>query len=137
MPVERGAGVRWVQLHPSFGSDFPPPFFFLLCFLFVCACVLVMEVGDVQRYPYPVSGKLTHIFLDGKRSVGVPPPPPPPPHQLFQDLRDFRGWRRADKKLLRTDLVQNPHPPFQKASYGPGHGALFDSLIFQITFSSN
>ena len=50
------------------------------------------------------------------------PPPPPPPHQLFQDLRDIRGWRRTDKILLRMDLVQNPHPPFQKASYGPAVG---------------
>ena len=61
------------------------------------------------RYPYPVSGKLTKNF-----GVGVPPA-----HQLFQDLRDVRGWRRMGKEiLLHTDLVQNPHPLFKKLLTG-------------------
>ena len=33
-----------------------------------------------------------------------PPPPPPPAHQLFQDLRDFRGWQRQLRGIL-------PPPP--------------------------
>ena len=33
-----------------------------------------------------------------------PPPPPPPAHQLFQDLCDFRGWRRQLRGIL-------PPPP--------------------------
>ena len=52
------------------------------------------------------------IFKKEKQFFVGSPPPPPPTRQLFQDLRDFRG-------LLRTDLVQNPHPLFHKASYGP------------------
>ena len=31
---------------------------------------------------------------------------PPPAHQLFQDLRDFRGWRRTCKKKIRTPLFK-------------------------------
>ena len=37
-------------------------------------------------------------------------PPPPPAHQLFQELRDFEAGGGPGAK---------PHPPFQKASYGP------------------
>ena len=33
--------------------------------------LLVIEVGDVQRYPYPMSGKLTQNFKEGKKSVSV------------------------------------------------------------------
>ena len=68
MPVRRGGGG-------CDGCDRTPLleeiFFF---FFFFFACVLVIEVGDVQIYPYPMSGKLTQIFWEGKKSVGVPPP---------------------------------------------------------------
>ena len=45
-PKEGGGGVRGMRPHPPFGGEnfFSP---------------LVIEVCDVRRYPYPVSGKLT------------------------------------------------------------------------------
>ena len=48
----KGGGV---QLHPPFflGEN---RFYFIL---FILYFLLVIEVGDVRRYPYPVSGKLT------------------------------------------------------------------------------
>ena len=33
--------------------------------------------------------------------------PPPPPHQLFQDLRDFRGWRRLLRGIMPS-LSKHP-----------------------------
>ena len=56
MPVRRGGGALCATA-PSFWVRF----LYLLYLLFF-ACVLVMEVGDVRRYPYPVSGKLTQMF---------------------------------------------------------------------------
>ena len=35
-------------------------------------------------------------------------PPPPPPHQLFQDLRDFLGWRRSCEAFYPTPLSKHP-----------------------------
>ena len=49
-------------------------FFFVFFGGFIC--LLVREVGDVQGYLYPMSGK----------SVGVPPPPPPPRSATFSGL---------------------------------------------------
>ena len=48
---------------------------------------------------------LFKIFEVGKKMCRSPPPPPPP-HQLFQDLRDFRDWRRQ----LRDTPPLSKHP---------------------------
>ena len=47
---------------------------------------------------------LGNIFEVGKKKIvsEFPPPPPPPAHQLFQDLRDFRGWRRQLQGILSS-----------------------------------
>ena len=78
---------------------------FLFIYYIFFACVLVIEVGDVRRYPYPVSGKLTKIFLRRKKKVSE------------SRSSAFSGLARLSR--LAADLVQNPHPRFQKASYGP------------------
>ena len=91
----RPKGVRWVRPHPLLELK--------TCFL------LVIEVGDVRRHPYPVSGKLTQNFVEEKKSVGVTPPPPPPPRARSSA---FSGLARLSRLAARrTDLVQNPHPP--------------------------
>ena len=41
---------------------------------------------------YPVSGKLTQLFLRKKKCVGVPPPPPPPVSKLFLHGSQSRRW---------------------------------------------
>ena len=46
------------------------PFFFF--FFFLLACLLVIEVGDVRGYPFPVSGKLAQIFQEGKNLSDSP-----------------------------------------------------------------
>ena len=91
------------------GSPPPPPSlisFFLTCATFegcglLCVCVVYLCFAchrglwcTMGTYPYSVSGKLSKkCWVVGKKSVGVPPPPPPLAHQLFLDLRDFRGLR--------------------------------------------
>ena len=55
-----------------------------------------------------------------KKSVGVPPPPA---HQLFWDLRDFRGWRRSGKKT--PSVVP---PLFENPGSAPASSRLFWSL---------
>ena len=77
-------------------------FFFFFFFFGGGLAVLVIEVGDVRRYPYPVSG----------------PPPPPPRSSVVV----FSGLARLSR--LAADLVQNPHPRFHKASYGPDNSKL-------------
>ena len=80
----------------AMGATAPPPpllevkRFFVFCFCFFV--LLVIEVGG---------WKIDLKFLRRKKKVSESPPPPPPPpaHQLFQDLRDFRGWRRTCKKI--------------------------------------
>ena len=107
-PVQRGGGggVQWVRLHPPFGGE-NVLFFF------------VIEVGDVRRYPYPrtpLSGKLTYKNFKGKKSVRVPPPPPP--LKFFQDLCNFRGWRRTCVK--KSAPPPPPPPPLFKKLLTPG-----------------
>ena len=51
-----------------------PPLFEVIFFFFF-ACVLVIEVGDVRRYPYPVSGKFTYYVLRWKKNVSESAPP--------------------------------------------------------------
>ena len=62
-----------------------PPFWKWKLFLFflLLACI---EVGDVRRYPYPVSGKLTQNFKKEKK-VSESIPPPPPPLQFLHNLK--------------------------------------------------
>ena len=76
---ELSAGAVWPILPP-------PPLF-----------SLVREVGDLRWVPLLCVWKIeTPKFW----SVRVPPPPLPPAHQLFSDLRDFRGWLRTPTKKL-------------------------------------
>ena len=49
-------------------------------------------------------------LLDFEVGKGVRAPPPPPAHQLFLDLRDFRGWRRTNSKILCTPLLGTLNP---------------------------
>ena len=85
-PSEGGGGGCWgCDRTPLLEVKTAGFFFFFLLF------------GDVRRYPYPVSGKLT--LKNSKKKVS-----------LFQDLRDFRGWQRTCKK--------NPHPLFKKLLTG-------------------
>ena len=60
------------------------------------------------RPPFPF-GTCATLDAGGapKKKDSPPPPPPPPAHQLFWDLRDFRGWRRSEK-----NSVLCPPPPF-------------------------
>ena len=59
-------GCLGVFKHPLFDLIF---FFFIIIFVF--ACLLVREVGDVWGYPYPVSGKLTIKFWWRKKKKKV------------------------------------------------------------------
>ena len=47
--------------------------------------------------------------VDGAPKKKVSESPPPPAYQLFWDLREFRGWRRSEKKT-----VCSLPPPFLK-----------------------
>ena len=75
MPVRRGGGCV--------GCATAPPFWMQFC-VFVCACVLVIEVGDVYEdfffIPLPHVWKIDPIFLrrTKKKKCRSPPPPPPP-----------------------------------------------------------
>ena len=60
------------------------------------------------KIPLPRVWKIDQIFLTQKKKCQSQPPPA---QQLFQDLRDFRGWRRTLCKI-RT-------PVFKKLLYGP------------------
>ena len=97
----------------------PPPFetFFYKCppFLYMCPPFWNLQkkkVADSARlYPgcYLPPPPPRRRWRSEKKSVGVPPPPPPPAYQLFWDLREFRGWRRSEKKqYVMPPLSQIP-----------------------------
>ena len=85
---------------------------------------------EMCRIPPPPPPFGTCATLDAggapkKKSVGVPPPPPPPPaHQLFWDLRDFRGWRRSEKSQCVV-----PPPLFFKSWIRPCAGVWIISRL--------
>ena len=61
--------------------------------------------------------RLSRLAAVRKKCRSLPPPPPPSPaHQLFWDLRDFRGWRRSEKKCRRP-----PPPLFLIPGSAPGY----------------
>ena len=99
-----------------------PPFWMwllllLLLWLYLFVCLRACYRGWwCTKTPLPRVWKIYPIFLR-RISVGIPPPPPStstttPADQLFSGL--------VRLSRLAPDLVQNPHPRFQKASYGPG-----------------
>ena len=55
--------------------------------MFLLACLLVREVGDVQGYPYPVYGKFEGGGKMCRESINSPLPSPPPPHNLEQIVK--------------------------------------------------
>ena len=69
-----------------------PFFFFFLFFFFACQKGLSCRMGT----PYSVSKKFTH--------------------QLFWDLRDFRGWRQSGKKNVCV-----PHNPLRIGAHDCVH----------------
>ena len=64
--------------------------------------------------PPPRLGKVcATLDAGGDPKKKCRPPPPPPAHQLFWDLRDFRGWQRSEKKTVCCA------PPFLKSWIRP------------------
>ena len=62
--------------------------------------------------------------------------PPPPVHQLFQDLRDFQGWRRTDKKIPVYATCSAPSTRSQEIvprARGGGGGGFGRMVAFQST----
>ena len=87
----------------------PPPPPLLSNFFMPGVCLfffLVREVGDVRGYTYPVSGKLTQTFEEGKTCRSPPPPPPHPAQWPFQTWRGIMTWN-----------VKTPPPPWKKSAY--------------------
>ena len=92
----------------------------------------------------------------GGGALGATAPPPPLLDAFFfffffffacMLVSCYRGWwctkiplphvRKIDPKFLRlvVDLVQNPHPRFQKVSYGPAATTFNTRLIFRMQIS--
>ena len=85
----RPKGVRWVRPQPLLEVKNFFFFFFLLL-----ASLLFIEVGDVRKYPYPVSPLIS-----------------------FFRSYDFRGWRRTGKKKKNTEYGPGAKstPPYSKS----------------------
>ena len=86
-------------------------------------CLIVIEVGDVRGYPYPVFGKLTQKCWRRLKSVGafsglarlsrlaadqyknyVSPPPPPPPPPPWSGS-DWQPWYHLLFVLYNTSCT--------------------------------
>ena len=91
-PFEWKTGIRGVHTPPL---D-------IFCLL---ACFLVREVGNVQGYPYPMSGKWTNIFWGRKKKCQSLPPHP--------RSVTFSGLARHHSL---DALLKHPPPPLEKKS---------------------
>ena len=94
-------GFRGGGAHPeTFLYICPPPPF--------CTCAsppfwnlkkkkteMCRRIPPPPRAPF---GTCATLDAGGAPKKKVSESPPPPAHQLFWDLRDFRGWRRSEKK---------------------------------------
>ena len=96
-------GVVWllIEMRTLFSCELSGAVWTVLVFVF--ACFLVIEVGDVRIYPYPACleswrkvfkkekkcrilpppPRLSRLAADRKKKR-VSPPPPPPPHGLVR-----------------------------------------------------
>ena len=79
----------------------------LTIFFFFFFFLLVREVGDVQWVPLLCVWKWTQKNWGRKKKC----------RSFFPDLRDFRGWRRTDKKT--TVCPAPPPPPWSGSDWRP------------------